>query len=725
MYRLCSSHLVFRKVFYARRDCLTLLSTTTDIVDGSEIRTSILSKDAKVSLSKTDLQTKVLQWDEKLPIPDPPPLSRLVEHLLRRRLSSNAKGFKVALHKFLVRASSRALGFQGAHERLCAQHHDDPVQNCWYAPANHGDTFGIRHDEIYFHEDIIPSQPVTSYAVLIRGSPWDAGTSVDGGIGEHFVSRDDSSKSSKNVTINRAVSLIHGLMKAREFYSSGEFTQDTMKGRALSMQWYNYIFSCSMQFLPGSIERHKAPDSLSRHTVVMVRGNMYKVELIRSDEEGFERIIPSSQLEKQIENILQTDAQREPATPIAVLTSMTPSQRCQEVQRLKCLSQRNCTNLSVLRDALFVVAIDPEDFPRTANEAMFALHSGNFVNRWYDKSVQLIVFGNGVAGFVNNYLAGMTGTVGTNFVRIAVENERMRAESTAEDTDDTTIWPEPYPIIWDDTADGCFERKVTSTINASRRSGPFKPLSQDVFRICPGFSFDELCKTQGVTPGGAFQAGMQLALAKISGRYMSMNEVVSIRHFRFGGMTFMDSSMADMKEFIAKALQSGDSIQNMTNQERLSLKCLLKKAIESYKNEVLAYKKGEISLWHLDSLYRNMGLVNRLPFRNYPQLDLKTKLKQLVTVVLRSPLINILPPQVAENVTSNPCWYPEIEAIGRPGVKCILPPTSMALHYMFGRNAISITVNANAGHPCYKNEEKFVMELERCLQFVKDLLNTK
>jgi len=40
-----------------------------------------------------------------------------VEHLLRRRLTSTAKGFKVALNKFLVRASSRALGFQGAHER--------------------------------------------------------------------------------------------------------------------------------------------------------------------------------------------------------------------------------------------------------------------------------------------------------------------------------------------------------------------------------------------------------------------------------------------------------------------------------------------------------------------------------------------------------------------------------------------------------------------------------
>lgn len=133
----------------------------------------------------------------------------------------------------------------------------------------------------------------------------------------------------------------------------------------------------------------------------------------------------------QLERILETDALREPSTPIAVLTSMIPSQRCQEEQRLKCLSQRNRTNLSLLRDALFVVAIDPDDSPRTANEAMFALHSGTFVNRWYDKSVQLIVFGNGVAGFVNNYLAGMTGTAATKFVCIAVGNERLRDESTA------------------------------------------------------------------------------------------------------------------------------------------------------------------------------------------------------------------------------------------------------------------------------------------------------
>ena len=78
------------------------------------------------------------------------------------------------------------------------------------------DTFGICHDEIYFHEDIIPSQPVTSCAVLIRGSPRNAGTSVEGGFREFKSSRDVSMTSQPDVMVDRAVSLIDGLIKARD-----------------------------------------------------------------------------------------------------------------------------------------------------------------------------------------------------------------------------------------------------------------------------------------------------------------------------------------------------------------------------------------------------------------------------------------------------------------------------------------------------------------------------
>jgi len=64
-----------------------------------------------------------------------------------------------------------------------------------------------------------------------------------------------------------------------------------------------------------------------------------------------------------------------------------------------------------------------------------------------------------------------------------------------------------------------------------------------------------------------------------------------------GGMTLMDSSMADMKKFVEEARKSPLSIQNTSEQGLLALKSLLKKAIQSYKDEVLRYKNGEINLW--------------------------------------------------------------------------------------------------------------------------------
>ncbi|KXJ16566.1 Choline O-acetyltransferase [Exaiptasia diaphana] len=602
---------------------------------------------------------------------------------------------------------------------MCKNHTDDPVHNCWYAPSNHGDSFGIRHDEIYFHSDIIPSQPVTSYSVLIRGSH--GLTSVYDGIGERLNDIAWSKKMGCDVMVNRSASLINGLMKARNYYMSSEFTQDKIKTTSLSMQWYNYIFSCSMQFFPGSIERYKAPEMHSKHIIVMVRGNMYKLDMMKTDEKGQTRTINERQLKRQLKSIIEMDASRQPSIQVGVLTSLPPSDRYLEEQRIKCISQQNVVNLSLLRDAIFVLALDAESCPRTANEAMFSLQSGNFVNRWYDKSVQLVVFGNGVAGFVNNYLAGMTGTVGTKFVGKAVGYESI--SKSYDGTDDVIIWQEPRPLIWDDSSDDYFKKKSAALISNSRISGPFKQLSQDVFKICHCFSFEAMCKSSGVTPGAAFQAGLQLALAKIAGKMMSVNEVVSIRHFRFGGMTFMDASMADMKIFIEKARQRRHNVLNMSKLDRMVLNSLLLKATQSYKEEVLRYKKGYINVWHLDSLYRNLGLVNRLPFRNPPTLNPKNAFRQTIINFLRSPLINLLPPQIAENVTSNPSWFPEIEAIGRPGVQCILPPSSMALHYMFGRDAISITVNANPNHPCYGKEEEFARELELSLHFIKDLLH--
>ena len=69
------------------------------------------------SFDQTTLQTRVLQWDEKLPIPDPPPLRSLVEHLVRRRLPSCATSVQNGLNNLFVHSACRVLGLRDAHKR--------------------------------------------------------------------------------------------------------------------------------------------------------------------------------------------------------------------------------------------------------------------------------------------------------------------------------------------------------------------------------------------------------------------------------------------------------------------------------------------------------------------------------------------------------------------------------------------------------------------------------
>ena len=68
-------------------------------------------------LRKSDLQKRLLKWDEKLPIPDPPPLKGLLDFLVRRRTLSCSTGFTLGVNKLVVWAVSRVLGLQRAHER--------------------------------------------------------------------------------------------------------------------------------------------------------------------------------------------------------------------------------------------------------------------------------------------------------------------------------------------------------------------------------------------------------------------------------------------------------------------------------------------------------------------------------------------------------------------------------------------------------------------------------
>lgn len=119
------------------------------------------------------------------------------------------------------------------------------------------------------------------------------------------------------------------------------------------------------------------------------------------------------------------------------ITTLPTKDRYLLEETIKESSKRNRYNFAIIRDCLLVVSLDSEDFPRTANESLYLLQSGNFMNRWYDRSVNLVVFGNGVAGFVMNYWSGITGTVCSSFVKLIKDQEEEILESLKQEYSST------------------------------------------------------------------------------------------------------------------------------------------------------------------------------------------------------------------------------------------------------------------------------------------------
>lgn len=138
-----------------------------------------------------------------------------------------------------------------------------------------------------------------------------------------------------------------------------------------------------------------------------------------------------------MERVVQMSTNNESSLCVNPLTTLPAMERFLLEQKLGETSDRNRHNFGIIRDCLLVVSLDSDDSPRKANESLYFLQSKNFSNRWYDRSVNLVVFKNGVAGFVMNYLCGMTGTVVSSFLELIKRFEeeilqRLQEENSAK-----------------------------------------------------------------------------------------------------------------------------------------------------------------------------------------------------------------------------------------------------------------------------------------------------
>ncbi|RKO88367.1 acyltransferase ChoActase/COT/CPT [Blyttiomyces helicus] len=205
-----------------------------------------------------------------------------------------------------------------------------------------------------------------------------------------FVFKDDKRR---RLPAARAASIITGALEFKNLVVSEELTPDMARNSALCSHQYRFMFnSTRIPKIPSDVTRG-ADSKTNTHIVVLRHNQFFTFDSVHPDG----RQLSAAEIEAQIQRIYET-AGNSKETPVGLLTTENRDVWTKAREDLLAASPVNQKSLDAIETALFAVCLD--DFsPVTREEASRACWHGDGRNRFFDKSLQFIIFENGKAGF--------------------------------------------------------------------------------------------------------------------------------------------------------------------------------------------------------------------------------------------------------------------------------------------------------------------------------------
>ncbi|KAK3794005.1 hypothetical protein RRG08_028439 [Elysia crispata] len=161
------------------------------------------------------------------------------------------------------------------------------------------------------------------------------------------------------------------------------------KAFPLDMSQYKRLFnSCR---IPRPEKDELFTDRDAKHVLVMRKGNFYVFDVL--DRDG--NIIPEEEILAHLQYIL-SDTTPSPEFPVSTLTSDLRDSWTQARQQLVDADPQNEKKLRSIESSMFGLCLD-DDQPGDPNAITRSFLYGDGVNRWYDKSFQLIFTKDGTA----------------------------------------------------------------------------------------------------------------------------------------------------------------------------------------------------------------------------------------------------------------------------------------------------------------------------------------
>lgn len=364
---------------------------------------------------------------------------------------------------------------------------------------------------------------------------------------------------------------------------------DRQKEVPLCMNQYKHIFSSMRIPHCGSDEFYVSSDR--RHILVMNKGKLYKLNII--DEKGDLRSLSS--IETDLGIILRNN---EFGENIGLLTTLPRDEWADIRADLIAFSDHNCQMMTEIENAAFALCLD-ENRPEKLTEISPLLLYGDGKDRFFDKSLQFIVFKNGKTG-INFEHTGVDGSV------------MLRLIGHIYDTLDKNEYGKP---------DNKKIETLNFDLNQKLHGSLFK--AQKLFvkhtdntrtRV---LDFTDFGKNQikkfGVSPDAFVQLALQLAEHKLYGKCYSAYEAVMTRTFLDGRIDVLYTVSPESLDFIDKMRRDDGSIQTKIE--------ALVKATQKHQTRARECRFGQGVYSHLLALKYHYHLSGKeLGIKNLPEI---------------------------------------------------------------------------------------------------------
>eukprot|EP00753_Platysulcus_tardus_P020098 PLAT7745.1.p1 GENE.PLAT7745.1~~PLAT7745.1.p1 ORF type:complete len:657 (-),score=282.45 PLAT7745.1:88-1803(-) len=298
----------------------------------------------------------------------------------------------------------------------------------------------------------------------------------------------------------------------------------------LCMEQFKHVFATAR--LPGlGVDELRTWSGADRpdHVLVLRKGHAFKLN-VYADRKRRKPLSLASLAQQCGRIIKQADALGAAESPVGLMTAADRDSWAAERDRLL-QDDSNAASLLAVESSLFVICL--EDYaPACMLDAAHAAFHGDGRNRWFDKSLQIMVYDDGTVGLCCEHTSSDAPIASRLFEETHAWAHRMAlarmdvVDGTFDDADSSLAPPQLLP--W---------HLRSETVAAIRRAGvSFDELVSDVdLHIACFYAFGRAhIKKLRLSPDAFIQAAMQLAYFRLHGRFVLTYESAMTRLFQLG-----------------------------------------------------------------------------------------------------------------------------------------------------------------------------------------------